>query len=513
MDWGICPNRSFRALGSVQHAAHQTSSRRWATPCARSRSGPRDHRSSGRTDTMAHHRLTILLAHLLLVALVAAPAAAQAPRLIHAASRLQHGSGAGSARDVALPLEGASGIEPRAVGKGMTLVLTFDRPLASRATAAVAAGTATISGTPTVSRNTMSVALTGVADRQEVALSVSGYGGGRDAKPLTVRFRTLQGDVDADGTVSRQDLSAVMTTAGRSTDGSNFRADTDASGSVSAADVNHTRGRLGGTVAGGAAADKPPTVGSIPPQQAYSGRASTSVGFAVGDAESHPDALFVRATSSDPTLLPDEAITLGGSGSTRAIYVTPAAGRTGKATVTLSVSDGLTSSSASYELTVLPPPTLYIARMAPQAGVQSLGSGQSTLLLAGDELSAVVRFNYSNLSSPETSKHVHGPAGPGQDGGVLLDLDPPFPPNVTANADGSYTWTFVPAGNVTVAQIVDAIKTGRTYINIHSSNYPSGEIRGQYFLVNGSQTFQPPPPPPALPGGPPTATDTARFLK
>jgi uncharacterized protein (DUF1800 family) len=71
---------------------------------------------------------------------------------------------------------------------------------------------------------------------------------------------------------------------------------------------------------------------------------------------------------------------------------------------------------------------------------------------------------------------------------------------------------FEPTGLLTVAEIVDAIKTGRTYINIHSSNHPDGEIRGQYFVATGSQTFEPPDPPPALPSGPPTATDAARFL-
>jgi uncharacterized protein (DUF1800 family) len=456
---------------------------------------------------MMHHRLAILVSHVLVLMLGGATLAwAQAPRLVSAASRMAHG---GASHDVALPLTGASGIEPRNVAGGLTLVLSFDRPIRG-GTAAVSAGVATIDGKGAVSGNTMTIRLSKVANRQALEVTVTDVtGGGRaGAPPVAVRLRTLEGDVDADGTVSRQDVTAVTSRAGGATDGFNFRADTDLNGSVSAGDVNRTRAQVGQTVPGGAAADSPPTIGQVASQTAFSGRASTSVGFNVSDSEMAADALVVRATSSDQTLLPDSAISLGGTGSIRNVFVTPVAGRIGKATVTLSVSDGLTTRNGTYELTVLAPPTLYIARLTPQPGAQSLGSGYSTLLLAGDELSATIRFTYTNLSSPEQAKHVHEH----NSNSILLDLDPPFPANVTLNPDGSYTWVFVPTGQFSVAQVVDAIKQGRTYINIHSTNYPAGEIRGNYLPAGGSQTFTPPPDPPALPAGPPTAQDAARFL-
>ena len=43
-----------------------------------------------------------------------------------------------------------------------------------------------------------------------------------------------------------------------------------------------------------------------------------------------------------------------------------------------------------------------------------------------------------------------------------------------------------------MADQLNAIKAGRTYVNIHSSKYPAGEIRGTFLIVNGSQTFTPP---------------------
>lgn len=176
--------------------------------------------------------------------------------------------------------------------------------------------------------------------------------------------------------------------------------------------------------------------------------------------------------------------------------------------VTLVV-DGQAANTVRVALQALPagPQTLYLAVLRPEGGAVSPGSGSSTLKLSADEKSAVIRFSYSNLTSPQTSAHLHGPADPGATGGILFDLD-----DAPRQADGSYLWRFAPTGTTSVAQIVEAIKTGRVYINIHSAKYPSGEIRGHYNAILGSQAFTPPAAPPALPSGKPTARDAARFL-
>lgn len=151
--------------------------------------------------------------------------------------------------------------------------------------------------------------------------------------------------------------------------------------------------------------------------------------------------------------------------------------------------------------------TTYLATMRPEGVAASPASGFSTLKLNGDEKYAYLRFNYTNLTTPETSAHIHGPADPGQDGAILFDLDtaPKLP-------DGSFKWTFEQVGATSVAQILQALKTGRLYINVHSAKYPAGEIRGHFGIIQGSQNFVPPAAPPALPGGPPSARAAARFL-
>jgi uncharacterized protein (DUF1800 family) len=151
--------------------------------------------------------------------------------------------------------------------------------------------------------------------------------------------------------------------------------------------------------------------------------------------------------------------------------------------------------------------TLYIGQLRAQGGIASPGSGTATLRLSADETSAVIAFTYSNLTSPITGIHVHGPADPGQSGQILFDIDaaPPQP-------DGTYLWVFADTGSYVVADIVDAIKTGRTYLNIHTANFPSGEISGWFYLASGSQTTPIPTPPPPLASGTPTPQDAARFL-
>jgi uncharacterized protein (TIGR03437 family) len=171
--------------------------------------------------------------------------------------------------------------------------------------------------------------------------------------------------------------------------------------------------------------------------------------------------------------------------------------------------DGITANTIKVPITPVASSEsiTYLATMRPESGVTSPGSGSSVLRLSADEKIAIVSFNYGNLTTPTTSAHIHGPADPGQSGNVLFDLD-----DAPRQADGSLVWTITQVGTTTPAQIVEALKAGRLYINIHSSRYPSGEIRGHYGLINGTQIFTPPPAPPALPGGPPTANDAARFL-
>lgn len=146
--------------------------------------------------------------------------------------------------------------------------------------------------------------------------------------------------------------------------------------------------------------------------------------------------------------------------------------------------------------------TLYTADLRPQATATSQGYGTASLRLSADGTSASVAFQYSNLTGPITGMHIHGPGGQ-----ILFDVD-----QATPQADGTYLWTIVPAGTLSVTDILNAIQTGQVYYNIHTALYPKGEITGYFHVASGGQAAPTPTPPPPLASGTPTAQDAARFL-
>ena len=68
--------------------------------------------------------------------------------------------------------------------------------------------------------------------------------------------------------------------------------------------------------------------------------------------ETAASALVVSATSSNPTLIPNGNIVLGGSGTNRTLTVTPANNQFGTATITINVSDGNITTPTTFTVTV-----------------------------------------------------------------------------------------------------------------------------------------------------------------
>ena len=91
------------------------------------------------------------------------------------------------------------------------------------------------------------------------------------------------------------------------------------------------------------------------------------------------------------------------------------------------------------------------------------GSAQLTYDPATKKLSWKV--TYSGLSGPATAAHIHGPADPGKEGPVVIKFSSPATP-----IEGSET--------LTDAQAAD-LQGGKWYVNVHSAEHKSGEIRGQ----------------------------------
>jgi hypothetical protein len=94
----------------------------------------------------------------------------------------------------------------------------------------------------------------------------------------------------------------------------------------------------------------------------------------------------------------------------------------------------------------------------------SPATGNSLIILDDVANTITVDLHFSGLVAPQTAAHIHGPAPPGVNAGVLVGFplgefdDMVF--NITDTIEGH-------------------IKAGLTYVNVHSTTFPGGEIRGQ----------------------------------
>ncbi len=95
-----------------------------------------------------------------------------------------------------------------------------------------------------------------------------------------------------------------------------------------------------------------PTITGISNQTITVGGTAGPASFTIGDVETPAVGLTVSGDSSNHTLVPTDNIVLGGSGSNRTVTIMPASNQVGSALITLSVSDGTSSTNTSFVFTV-----------------------------------------------------------------------------------------------------------------------------------------------------------------
>lgn len=134
------------------------------------------------------------------------------------------------------------------------------------------------------------------------------------------------------------------------------------------------------------------------------------------------------------------------------------------------------------------------------AAISTGGNGQFNARISKDESEIEWQLSYADLEGAVQQSHVHfgaagttggitvflctnlgnGPAGtqpcpapPATISGTIVaaDVSPNIPATAAARAQGLNTGE--------MAEFIEALRAGATYVNVHSSTWPSGEIRSQ----------------------------------
>jgi hypothetical protein len=172
----------------------------------------------------------------------------QAPTVQSASSRKTHG--AAGTFDIPLPLTGSVGVECRTTGgtNDYMIVVTFGgnvivmgSPQAQVTLGTGCVGSAgTCTGNVTVIGNTVTIPLTNIANAQTISVRINGVnsaGADAPATDFTIPMSILIGDTNANGTVNAADVAQTKARLGHTVDATSFRSDVNANGTLNAGDI------------------------------------------------------------------------------------------------------------------------------------------------------------------------------------------------------------------------------------------------------------------------------------
>jgi hypothetical protein len=143
----------------------------------------------------------------------------------------------------------------------------------------------------------------------------------------------------------------------------------------------------------------PPAISSIAYQTISANSSTPPLAFTISDAQTPATNLVLSAASSNPTLVPNNNISLSGTGTNWTVVATPAPGQTGTTTIALTVCDPSLCTTMSFQLTVNPLPTISLT--SPVRGASYIAPATLNLSASvtanGHTISQVQFFNGSAL--------------------------------------------------------------------------------------------------------------------
>lgn len=127
------------------------------------------------------------------------------------------------------------------------------------------------------------------------------------------------------------------------------------------------------------------------------------------------------------------------------------------------------------------------------AALSTTGNGSFRLWIDEDDQELTYKLSYADLEGAVTQAHIHL-GGTAQSGGISTFLCsnlgngpagtqacPAAPATITGTLAAANVIGPIPQGIAAgeMAELIDAIEADTTYVNVHTTLYPAGEIRSQ----------------------------------
>jgi plastocyanin len=113
--------------------------------------------------------------------------------------------------------------------------------------------------------------------------------------------------------------------------------------------------------------------------------------------------------------------------------------------------------------------------------VNTAANGAAVFTRSGSAMSYTI--TYQGIASNPTGLHIHAPAGPNGTAGIIVDLMRTPVTGTSGVLTGSFTASDIRGIGgqppITLDSLVTILRNGQGYVNVHSSTFPAGEIRGQ----------------------------------
>ena len=149
----------------------------------------------------------------------------------------------------------------------------------------------------------------------------------------------------------------------------------------------------------------------------------------------------------------------------------------------LSISSGVTAAAGKSENF-----RAHLNGDAQVVDTDTKAQGQAIFRMSSDGMALHYKLNVANIDGVFMA-HIHL-APPDENGPVVAWLYPDAPPPAPISGDlhgtlaeGTITAEDLvgPLSGNTLIDLIEAIKSGNTYVNVHTAENPGGEIRGQIF--------------------------------